>query len=411
MRVLAVGNVYPPHLLGGYEVIWRGVTEQLRVDGHAARVLTTDYRRADVPADAADDPDVRRELRWYWNEHQWPAMSPRERLRLERHNAQVFDRHLTEFRPDVIAWWAVGGMSLGLIERARRAGVPSAFFVLDYWPRYGPERDLWTRMWSVRPRAAAVAERLTGLPTQLRLDGAGRWLFCSRAMLDDTVAAGVDASDSAILAPGIERSYLEAPREPKPPEWGWRLLYIGRVVEQKGVRTAIESLAHLPEQARLRIVGEGDDGYRRQLTDLAGRLGVAGRVQFEPSQPRQSLHEIYRSADVVVFPVHWAEPWGLVPLEAMALGRLVVATGTGGSGDFLDDSKNSLLFAPRDPRALAAAVSALADSPELRERLRRGGYETAARHGEDAFNRRAIDELQAISAGHVPVKPGAPRHG
>src|ERR1700722_20158158 len=101
MRVLAVGNVYPPHLLGGYEVIWRGVTHQLRTDGHAARVLTTDYRRADVPPDAAEDDDVHRELRWYWRDHEWPAVDPLERLRIERHNAAVFDRHLRDFQPDV----------------------------------------------------------------------------------------------------------------------------------------------------------------------------------------------------------------------------------------------------------------------------------------------------------------------
>src|SRR5947209_1264313 len=117
MRVLAVGNVYPPHLLGGYEVIWRGAMRHLRSEGHDGRVLTTDYRRGDVPGDANEDPEVYRELSWYWRDHEWLSLSPRERFRLERHNAAVFDRHLREFRPDVITWWPVGGMSLGLLER------------------------------------------------------------------------------------------------------------------------------------------------------------------------------------------------------------------------------------------------------------------------------------------------------
>ena len=397
MRVLAVGNVYPPHLLGGYEVIWRGAMRHLRSEGHGARVLTTDYRRDDVPAGAEEDPEVHRELGWYWRDHEWLAPGPRERLRLERHNAEVFDRHLREFRPDVITWWPVGGMSLGLIERARRAHIPSLLFVLDYWPHYGPVHDLWTHMWASHRVAGAILDRVTGLPTRPRLEVAGRWLFCSRSMRDETLATGLRIGDQAILAAGVDNMFLRAAREAQPPDRRWRLAYIGRVVEQKGVRTAIESLARLPAHATLRIVGEGDAPYRRELESLAVSLGVADRVRFDAPRSGGQLIDAYRTADVIVFPVQWAEPFGLVPLEAMALGRPVVATGRGGSGDYLADSRNSLLFEAGDAGALAAAVARLADDPQLRERLRAGGFETAAAHGEDEFDRRALEEMLACA--------------
>jgi glycogen(starch) synthase len=395
MRVLSLGNVYPPHHLGGYEVIWRGVTESLRADGHAVRVLTTDYRGSEVAPGQGDDPDVYRELGWYWRDHDWPRMTPWARLQLERRNAELLARHLAEFRPDVVAWWPVGGMSLGLIEQTRRAGIPAVFFVLDYWPRYGPEHDLWLRLWRRVPGGALV-DRLTGLPTRLGLDHAGRWVFCSQVMLEDTVASGVKIDDWTILAPGIERSYLEQPPEPSPPAWRWRLLYIGRVVEQKGVHTAIEALAQSPGEASLRIVGEGDQAYRQRLERLAAKLAVADRVEFRPPRPRAELASIYREADAVVFPVEWAEPWGLVPLEAMALGRPVLATGRGGSGDYLRDGENCLLFEPGNAGALASSLSRVANEPALRERLRAGGLETAQRHQEDEFNRLAIEQLAAV---------------
>lgn len=406
LRVLSVGNAYPPHLLGGYEVIWRGAMRRLRDEGHLARVLVTDYRRPEVRADAVEDPDVHRELDWYWRDHEWRRLTVRERLALERHNARVFDRHLSEFRPDVITWWPVGGLSLGLIERARRTGLASLFFVLDGWPIYGPVHDQWTRMWAplaCRP-AALLAERRTGLPTRPRLPSFGRWLYCSAAIRQILRQGGFTALDEAILHPGVDAGFLGVPREPHMPEWRWRLLYVGRVVHQKGVTTAIEALAHLPDAATLRIVGEGDEPYRVELHHLAQRLGVAERVSFEPPIPHEAVIDAYREADLVVFPVQWAEPWGLVPLEAMALGRPVVATGRGGSGDFLRDGVNSLLFEAGDSRALASAIIRIADDPELRNRLRSGGYETAAAHSEDAFNRSAVEEIVAAAA-RVRLRP------
>lgn len=398
MRILAVGNVYPPHALGGYEIVWSGVTQRLRAAGHATRVLTTGYRSAAVGADAVDDPDVYRDLRWYWHDHAWPRLGPRTVLSLERHNAAVLARHLDEFAPDVIAWWPMGGMSLALIERVRRRGLPAVLFVHDYWPNYGPQVDRWARFVMRRPRLAALAGRLTGLPGRIDLARAGRWLFNSEAVWRDTVAAGLRPGDAGVLAPGISRSLLEQPREPQPPPWRWRLLVIGRVVEQKGVDVAISALAQLPDEATLRIVGDGDSDLVQRLRALAVSCGVAERVLFEPACTHDAVPGIYRAADVVVFPICWDEPWGLVPLEAMALGRPVVATARGGSAEFLRDGDNALLFESRDSRGLAAAVRRLAAESDLRARLREGGYSTASRHSEDAFNAAAVAELE-LAAG------------
>jgi glycogen synthase len=402
VRVLAIGSVYPPHHLGGYEIIWRGVMRHLREQGHLARTLVTGYRREDAAVDDEADRDVHRELQWYWQDHQWRSLGLRERLELERHNAAVFDRHLHDFQPDVITWWPVGGLSLGLIERARRAGVPALLFVLDPWSSYGRERDLWLHMWARLGPAARLADRMTGLPTRVDWSAAGRWVFCSRTMRENTRAAGIEVADSIILTPGVERSYGLLAHEPAPAAWRGRLVYVGRVVEQKGVDTAIRSLESLPE-AQLRIVGEGDEAYRGQLEALAAALGVAERVRFDGHRAQSELPGIYREADAVVFPVVWPEPWGLVPLEAMALGRPVIATGKGGSGEYLVDGRNALLFTAGDAEALAAAVRTLAQHDSLRERLIRGGYETVAAHGEEAFNQRALEEI--LAAAKVPPEP------
>jgi glycosyltransferase involved in cell wall biosynthesis len=91
--------------------------------------------------------------------------------------------------------------------------------------------------------------------------------------------------------------------------------------------------------------------------------------------------------------VTWDEPWGLVPIEAMAHGVPVVATGRGGSAEYLRDGDNALLHPPGDVAALARALRRLADEPELRERLRAGGAETAPRHTARAFNERLAEAM------------------
>jgi glycosyltransferase involved in cell wall biosynthesis len=107
------------------------------------------------------------------------------------------------------------------------------------------------------------------------------------------------------------------------------------------------------------------------------------------------MADSYAAADVLVFPVEWEEPWGLVPLEAMASGVPVVATGAGGSGEYLRDGENSVLFPAGDEAALARALSELAGDPERRESLRRGGLQTAARHTTERYNRALAEAMKA----------------
>jgi glycosyltransferase involved in cell wall biosynthesis len=87
-----------------------------------------------------------------------------------------------------------------------------------------------------------------------------------------------------------------------------------------------------------------------------------------------------------------------VPLEAMAVGTPVVATGTGGSAEYLQDGENCLIFERDDAAALAAAVGRLAGDGDLRERLRDGGVATAARYGEEPYNRAVVAAVERAGA-------------
>src|SRR4051812_27437906 len=397
VRVLCVGNMYPPHdLRGGYELTWRSSVLHLRARGDEVRVLTTEYRSPEVERGAELDADVHRELRWYWRDHAFPRLSARERLAIERHNAAAFDALVARFRPEVVAWWAMGGMSLGLVERARRSGLPAVGVVGDEWLRWGPKADGWLRPMRRIPGLAPLAERATGLPARVDLDTAALWLFNSETVRDKTRASGLRLPRSEVVHPGIDDA-LFRPRAPEP--WRWRLLSLGRLDPRKGIDLAVDALALLPSEASLVIQGSGgSEEYRASLGERAAAPGVADRVEFS-QLPRERLPGLIAGSDALLFPVQWDEPWGLVPLEAMAVGRPVVATGTGGSREYLRDGDNCLLFAPPDSAdALAAALRRLGEDRDLRERLRASGFETAARYTEDAYNKAIARALETAAA-------------
>lgn len=180
------------------------------------------------------------------------------------------------------------------------------------------------------------------------------------------VPCGVDTSHFTPVPDDRDRSFARPPGGPA------RLVAVGRLVRRKGFGNAIEAIAHVPH-AELLIAGgpEQDrmesDPEARRLLALARRLGVADRVRLLGPVPREQLPALLRSADLVVCSP-WYEPFGIVPLEAMACGVPVVAAAVGGLLDTVRDGVTGTHVPPRDPAALAAAISALLADPERRRR-------------------------------------------
>lgn len=369
MRVLSVGNLYPPHSLGGYEAVWHGFMSHLRARGDDVRVLTTETRFGGVQD--VDEPDVHRELRWYWRDHEFPSLGRRERHALERHDSETLHRHLDAFGPDAVMWWSMGGLPMGLLAQGGSAAIG---VVHDAWLAYGPRVD----------------QGAHGMPD---LQHIAWWSFNSAFTREQAKLAGARLAwdRTSVEHPGIDVARVA----PAPPgDWGWRLACVGRIDERKGVSVAIEALELLPEETTLTITGGGDEVHLAHLRELAAPYG--DRVRFAGA--REDVATAYAEADAVLFPVTWDEPFGLVPLEAMAVGRPVVATGTGGSAEVLRDGENALVVAPGDAAALAGAVRRVAGDEVLRERLRRGGAETAMAFTSDAFNAGLEERVRAIAS-------------
>ena len=194
----------------------------------------------------------------------------------------------------------------------------------------------------------------------------------------ELVRLGADARRITVVPCGVDRSRFtpDGPAEARPPGVA-RIVVACRMVERKGVDDAIRALAAVPG-AELHIAGGPDvsqldgDPEAQRLRSVAAETGVGDRVVFRGRVGREEMPALMRSADVVVC-APWYEPFGIVPLEAMACGAPVVATAVGGQIDSVVHGETGLHVPPRDPAALAAALSDLLGDEARRRRLGEGG--------------------------------------
>jgi D-inositol-3-phosphate glycosyltransferase len=163
-----------------------------------------------------------------------------------------------------------------------------------------------------------------------------------------------------------------------------RLVVVSRLVERKGIGNVIEALPAVPD-TELIIAGgapatefESDPEVRR-LRRLAEIHGVSDRVTLRGQVNRNDLPALLRSADIVVC-VPWYEPFGIVPLEAMACGVPVVASAVGGLLDTVVDGRTGVHVPPRCPALLGPVLARLLDDPEGRRKMGAAGARRAQTH-------------------------------
>jgi glycosyltransferase involved in cell wall biosynthesis len=202
----------------------------------------------------------------------------------------------------------------------------------------------------------------------------------SRWALDraDAVTVNSAATARAVgeIAPGADVTTIamgvDVEARPDPDEvaairsrGGPLLVFVGRVVPDKGVDDLLAALTRLPG-VRAAVVGTGQ--HLDSLRASSVELGVADRVEFTGWVDPARIPAWLAAADVVVAPSRigrdgWQEGQGLSIIEAMAQRRPVVATATGGIPETIEDGVTGVLVAPQDPAALAAALSGLLADP------------------------------------------------
>jgi glycogen synthase len=369
MNILLVSQEYPP------ETPWGGIGTQTRNKarglarlGHQVHVLT----RA-----AGDGPDLRTEVAdgvvvhlMQPPGHEFPIYGRSAYLLgYSWHVLRHLDRLMNTVRFDVLDFAEFGSEGAAYqLDRTVWNWVPvvvhlhgSLAMFVDYtgWPawasRYG--------------RFGAFMEELTIREADgLMASSAGHADLISRRYgvhreAIDVVHCGVDAE---LFRPG---AVDEAPARPT-------VLFVGNIIENKGVHTVLEAVIQLRSRFPdivLRVVGKVPGG-----TDLMDRLrfrlraaGAEVNVDFAGFVQADQLPDLYRQAHVFCSPADFEGGTANVYLEAMACGRPVIASTAGGGLEAVTDGQTGLLVPPNDVAATAAALDRILSDPLARQRMGR----------------------------------------
>lgn len=368
LRLLLLNYEYPP-LGGGAGNATANMARELAGLGHAVRVVTAAY--GDLPRrETVDGFEIRRipALRRHADH-----CAPVEMLSFLASAAVALPAMAGSWRPDACiaffgipcgpAAWALNVLrGVPYVVSLRGGDVPGfqPYDLAGYHRLTGPAiRFLWRQ-------AAGVVANSRGL-AELARKSAGQTPIA-------LIPNGVDA---VRFTPAGELS-REGPV---------RLLFVGRLVRQKGLDVLLAALSRLPGEACFEMTVVGDGPLRRELSSLAARLGLSGKVRFAGWVSRVDMPEVLRRADAFVFPSR-DEGMPNAVLEAMASGLAVAATRIAGNEELVEDGRTGFLVAPEDAAGLADVLARLVADRNLCWRLGRAGRDKVVAE----FSWRAVAE-------------------
>lgn len=369
-RVLIFCLSYYPQFTSGAEAAVKEITDRLPVDEFEFHLVTLRYDSALVKEELIGNVHVHRigitslhptfqdlgKMPLHLNKPLYQFLAAFKALQLQR-----------RFHFDAI--WSV---------MAHSAGVPAAIFKLFYPkmpyvltlqegdPAEHIERVM-KPLWPLFTRAFTSATVVQAISEYLAA-WARRRGFTGPIEIIRNGANPKDVNESA-SAEDVAKAMLALHKQPGE----IILMNTARLVHQKGHDTVIRSLASLPENIRLVLVGDGDE--RDALEALAKQLGVESRVQFTGNIARSEVTSYRKCADIFVGPSR-SEGLGNAFLSAMASRLPVIATQEGGIADFLFDAKRNpdkpttgWAVDKDQPEQIAAAVKEILANPAETQRI------------------------------------------
>lgn len=282
-----------------------------------------------------------------------------------------------QVRPDVIHAHSPPLNAIAALRAGRALGIPVVYEVRAFWEDAAVDHGT-SAEWGVRYRLTRALETYA----LKRVDAATTICEGLRA---EIVGRGIPAAKVTVIPNAVNIEDFSV-GEARDAELAGRLGiegcqvlgFIGSFYAYEGLDILLRALPEmLAANPAIRVLLVGGGPQEQQLKQLAGELGVAAQVIFTGRVPHADVQRYYNLVDVLVYPRLKMRLTDLVtplkPLEAMAQGRLLVASDVGGHGELIEDGKTGVLFEAGNPRALAAKTLALLAEPQRWPALRQAG--------------------------------------
>ncbi|HEY3727761.1 MAG TPA: glycosyltransferase family 4 protein [Solirubrobacteraceae bacterium] len=182
------------------------------------------------------------------------------------------------------------------------------------------------------------------------------------------------------------------------------LLFVARLIKEKGIFETLAAFASVAEQRECTLVIVGDGPDAAEVASRVNELGLDGKVTLTGFLSGQPLLDAYRAADAFVFP-SYREGFPTAITEALYAGLPIVTTRTRGMADHLAEGQNALFVAPRDSGALTTALERILDDAGLRARMSEANRAKVADFAPEAVAGQYLEALTQIIAA---TKNGTP---
>jgi glycogen(starch) synthase len=351
MRILHVGSVYPPHVVGGAEKVVEMLAEAQVVRGHqvAAAYLTRGGQAAGVRHGVTVLPQKSRNLVWMEDVFRQPRIkrTANKLGQMINYNAaQDFRRAIAEFRPDIVHTHSMVELPPMIWAEIASSGARAVHTLHDY-DLLCSRASMFRDGRSCQNQHASC--RVTSLWKGHFAKDIDAVAAVSAPVLAEHQRFGMFGDLPLARTRVIWNAVAERPTgHPKKPARSGDFVFgfLGRLVPEKGISTLIAACHQLPVDGwRLAVAGhaqEGDALYRAQASKLPiDFLGF--------TDPRAFLDSI----DLLVVPSIWREPFGLTVVEAFAQGVPVIGSRLGAIADLVGSVGEEWLVAPDDEHALA----------------------------------------------------------
>lgn len=423
MRILVLSNLYPPYSNVEPELSCRNIANALRKRGHKITVLTGSCDSTDA---MLSEKNIYRNL--VYRRKYRKRMSLKETILREIKDNRVLKKLIKKLKPDIIYVFETEGLTKSLLVSLNNFRMPVVYDISGTQLLFDGPDDNWLNYWQSNPKNRLmlfVKLKFLGLITKKLLKK-----LCNRIFSIDLHSLNlkylyfisnyiklkyIEANflfmkvpikykdlqekllhiryynfikyrplpviyrgiDTKLFLQGAE--FKGAIKEIGSKTRPIRLLYVGNLIESKGLNILVQVVSVLLKKNYKLILSivkiGGDENYADNLDKLIKKQNLP--IIFLKCSTYKDLPEIYAKHDIFISPVIEAEIFDLFTVKAMASGLAVVSSDVGGIREYIKDGENCLVFEPGNTADLVSKIEILIKNPDLKRKIEENGVKLA----------------------------------